>query len=87
MIFVRMRQDDTDEFIAMRFDITEVRDRDIDAEQILVGEHHSAIHDDHLITIAEDCHIHSELAETAQGGDLEFSCNHFINISLSLLGH
>ena len=73
MILVSMSQDERLDLVAMLFDVGQIRNRDINAEQIFVGKHNSAIDDDHLTVITKDGHIHAELAEPAERDD--FKCS------------
>ena len=40
-------------------------DGNVYAQQVFIGKHHPAIHNDHLAVISEDSHVHSELSQSA----------------------
>src|SRR5260370_37291361 len=53
----------------------------IDAQQLGVGEHHSAIDYDNIFAIADGGHVHAELAESAQGYYLQLQISHSSSLS------
>lgn len=55
----------------MLFEVTDVWNYQIDAEEFGVGEHHSGVDDDDVIAGAEDHHVHSKFAETAERKNCE----------------
>ena len=46
---------------------SQVGHHQIDAQQLGVGEHHSAIDYDNVFAVADGGHVHAELAQSAQG--------------------
>ena len=56
--------------------IRDVGNDDIDAEQFGFGEHEARIDDDDVFAPAYGHAVHSKLAQTAQGYDLQFSSWH-----------
>ena len=70
VVFVRVGQNNADQFVAMLFDIAEVGNRDVGAEQVFIGKHHPAIDDDHLIAVTKHGHVHSELTKPPKRCDL-----------------
>ena len=56
--------------------IGNVGNDDVHAQQLGFGEHQAGIDDDDVIAPAHGHAVHSELAETAQGHNMQFSSWH-----------
>jgi hypothetical protein len=41
----------------------DIRDNDVNTQQLFVGKHQTGIDDNHLVPVAKDHHIHSKLTE------------------------
>src|SRR3972149_5912618 len=50
-----------------RRDVGDVRDDQIDAQHLLLGEHEAGVDDDEVFAKLEDHHVLADLAEAAQG--------------------
>ena len=74
VVFVAVSQDDCRE-PCWRFsiEIGDVGNDDIDAEQFGFGEHQAGIDDDDVVALADGHAVHAELAQAAQGDNLQFS--------------
>ena len=51
------------------FDIAEIREDEIDARLVLLGEEHTAVNDEQLAIQLENGHVAADLAQTPQGSD------------------
>ncbi len=73
VVFVAVRQHDGAHVLAVLEQVAEIRNDDVDAEQLGFGKHQSGIDDDDVVTPANGHAIHAEFAESAEGYNLEFS--------------
>ena len=73
MVFVPVGEDDAADVLAVFDQVGDVGDDDIDAEQLGFREHEAGIDDDDVVAPANGHAVHAELAETAEGDDLQFS--------------
>ena len=67
MVFVTVGQDHRTEVLLVLFEKGEVGHDQVDAQQLRFRKHHPAIDDDDVIAVADGGHVHSELAQAAQG--------------------
>ena len=65
VIFVAVSEDDAADALAVLFEIGDVGDHDVDAEQFGFGEHESGIDDEDVVSPAHGHAVHTELAESA----------------------
>ena len=56
--------------------IGNIRNDDVDAQQFGLGEHQASVDDDDVIAPAHGHAVHSELAQTAEGHNMQFSSWH-----------
>jgi len=84
MIFMRVRQDDGSHHAPVLFQVGNVRDDDIDAQQLLLGKHQSRIDHDDVLATAEGHHVHAELAQPAQRNSPQRRSAQFFFPSFSL---
>ena len=57
-------------------EIGDVGNDDVDAEQFGLGEHEPGIDDDNVVAPADGHAVHTELAQAAEGDDVQFSSWH-----------
>ena len=76
VVFVAVGEDDAPDALAVFGEIGNVGDDDVDAEEFGFGEHESGVDDDDVVTPADSHAIHTELAQAAQGDNLQFSSWH-----------
>ena len=76
VIFMAVRQDHAQHFVAILFEIREIGRNDVDAEQFGIRKHHAGIHDDDFVPIADGHGVHTELAQTAQRDQLKLVIRH-----------
>ena len=72
MILMAVREHDGLDLVAVLEEIRDIRNHEIDAEHILLGEHQAGINEQDLILIADDRHILANLSQTAERNDLQF---------------
>src|SRR5208283_4768894 len=76
VVFVAVRENDAADFLPVFGEIRDVGDDDVDAEEFGFGEHESGVDDDDVVTPTNGHAIHTELAQAAQGDNLQFSSWH-----------
>ena len=81
VVFVAVGQDHGADVLLVLFEEREVGHDQIDAQQLRLGEHHPAIHDDDVVAVANGRHIHAELAESAEGNHLQLVISHSVLLS------
>ena len=77
VIFVAMGENDGAHTLPVFDEIGNVRNHDVHAQQFGLGKHQTGIDDDDVIAPADRHTVHSELAQTAEGYDVQFSSWHF----------
>src|SRR6185503_17159779 len=65
MVFVTVRQHEPGDTVLM-FQIAQIRNDSIDAEQLRVREHHAGVDNDRRVVASQRHHVHAELAESAE---------------------
>jgi hypothetical protein len=71
MVFVAVGEDDAADESAVFNEIANVGDDDVDAEELLFGEHEAGVNDDDVVAEAEGEAVHAELAESTERDDLQ----------------
>ena len=71
MILVAVRQHDADDVGEAVTDRTEVREDQVDAGMVLLGEQHPAVDDEQLAVELEHGHVAADLAEPAERDDAQ----------------
>jgi hypothetical protein len=66
VIFVAVGEDDRFDEMAILFQVGDVGNDEVDAEEFGFGEHHSGVDDDDGIADANRHHVHAEFAETTE---------------------
>src|SRR5436305_7660003 len=74
MVFVAVRNEDTANVLLLVAQIARIGNNKIDAEHLLVGEHHSGIDNDDVVTILYDHHILSDLPQTSYWDQSNIFC-------------
>ena len=64
--------------------IGDVGDDDVDAEQFGFGEHQAGVDDDDVVAPANGHAVHSELAQAAEGYNMEFMRGHGQQLMLTV---
>src|SRR5690606_1657549 len=67
VVLVSMGEEDGFELFAIRLDVGDVRDDEVDAEHILFREHEPGINGDHVVATFQEHHVLADLTETAEG--------------------
>ncbi len=76
VVLVPVGEDDSPHALAIFDEIRDVGNDDVDAEKFGLGEHESAVDDDNIFAEADSHAVHTELAQAAQGNNLQFSSCH-----------
>ena len=76
VIFVAVREDEGLDLGAAGLDEGHVRNDQIDAELVGIGEHHAGVDEDRRVLPRHRHHVHAELAEASQWDDLERARRH-----------
>ena len=71
MVFVTVRQDESDDVVEARLDRLEVGQDQVDTRLVLFGEEHTAVDDEELALVLEDGHVATDLAEAAEREDAQ----------------
>src|ERR1019366_8292585 len=66
VVFVAVGQNHGSHLRLVFLEESQVGHHQIDAQQLGVGEHHAAIHDDNVFAVADGGHVHAEFAQSAQ---------------------
>src|ERR1700675_74012 len=77
MIFMTMSEDEGANALPVFDQIGNIRHDDVHAQQFGLGEHQTGVNDDDVIAPTHSHAIHSKLAQTAEGHNLQFSSWHF----------
>jgi hypothetical protein len=85
VIFVAMREKDAANFVPVLGEVGNIGDDNIDAQQFGFGEHEAGVDDNNVICPTNRHAVHSELAESAERYDLQFSGWH--EESITMLAH
>ena len=70
MVFVAVGQDQAADVGRVLFQIAEIGRDDIDAQELVIREHHPGVHYDDVVAVADGHGVHPELAQAAQRDDL-----------------
>ena len=71
MILVPVSNDKALDLVNIFFQICDVRDDQVDAEHIILGERQAAVDDNNAVLIFESGDVHTNLFQSAQGYDPE----------------
>jgi hypothetical protein len=79
-----MRQDYGTDFVPVFQQIGEIRDYQVDAQQIIPGKHESRVDDNNIVVVANRHYVHAEFAQPAQRNDFHpiirhVACTHEFN--------
>ena len=66
VVFVAVREDDGANVGAILFEVGDVRNNEVDAEELGFGEHHAGVDDDDVVAEPQGHHVHAEFAEAAE---------------------
>ena len=76
VVFMAVGQDNRAHLLAVFDQVRDVGNNDVHAQQFGFGEHQAGVDDDNVIAPAHGHAVHSELAQTAQGHDMQLSSWH-----------
>ena len=69
VVFVRMRQHQRLDIVEPMFDVTQIRQDQVDAGLVVGGKHHPAVDDQQPAQMLENRHVAADFADSAQRGD------------------
>ncbi len=76
VIFMSVGQDEGTDVFAMLLQVGEIRRNNVHSKEFRVGEHHSRVDYDDVVTVADRHRVHPELAESAERDDLQLTIGH-----------
>src|SRR5690349_11970988 len=76
MVLMAVSEDEGADQFAVLFEVCEIGRNDVDAQEFGVREHHSGIHHDDVIAVADGHGVHPELAKSAERDDLQLTIGH-----------
>ncbi len=71
VVLVAVREDDRLDVVEPVLDVLEVREDQVDAGVVVVGEEHAAVDDEQLAAVLDDGHVPADLTEAAEGDDAD----------------
>ncbi len=83
MIFVTVSENDSADTLTVLDEVRNVGNDDVHAEELGFGEHQSGVDDDDVVAPAHGHAVHTELAQTSEGNDLQFSSGHGVKMMLA----
>ena len=78
MVFVAVGENDALHLLAVFGQVGNIGDDNIDAQQFGFRKHQAGVDDDDVVTPAHGHAVHPELAEAAEGYDVQFSSWHAV---------
>ena len=87
MIFMPVSQHNAADFIAVLQKVGDVRNNDINPEQLGFGKHQAGVNDDNVITVTHGHAVHSKFAKAAKGYKMEFMRGHGQQMMLTADSH
>src|ERR1035441_10299647 len=87
VVFVAVRQDDRPHMLLVFDEIRDVRNHNIDAQQLRLRKHQSGVNHDNVVFPAQREAVHSELTETARGYDFQLFSLHSVNFDRTTVRH
>ncbi|MBF8304826.1 MAG: hypothetical protein HW398_14 [Acidobacteria bacterium] len=81
VVLMPVRQDQRLNLLAVLQQVGDVRDDNVHAKQFGFREHHPGVNDDHVLAVAEDHHVHPELAQPPEGECFQLWFAHAIRTS------
>ena len=67
MVFVTVGDDNAFHLVGSLFDIFKIGNDVINADHVIIWEHHASIHNQDLLIVFIDCHVFAHLAQTSEG--------------------
>ena len=71
VVLVAVREDDRLDVVQPVRDVVEVREDEVDAGLVVLGEEDAAVDDEQAPVVLEDGHVAADLTETAEGDDAQ----------------
>jgi hypothetical protein len=64
VVFVAVRQNDRANALAILLQVGNVRDDQVDAQELRFREHHAGVNNNDVVAVAQRHHVHAKFAET-----------------------
>ena len=80
MVLVSVSDENTSDLVCVFFDISEIRDYEVDARHILIGEGKAAIDEDYIVFIFKKSNVFAYLIKAAEKGNSDGACLLFVFI-------
>ena len=74
VVFVRVRQHQRLDVVEPVFDVTQIRQDQVDARLVVGGKHHPAVDDQQPAQMLENRHVAADFADSAQRGHPQTTC-------------
>ncbi len=87
VILVTVREHDRSDLVAVLRQVADVRNDNVDAEQLFFGKHEAGIDDNDVVLPSEGHAVHAELAQAPEGDHTKFILCHFWLDSTPLQTH
>ena len=79
VVFVTVGENDALHPLPVFGQVGNIRDNNVDAQQFGLGKHQAAVDDDNIVTPSDGHAVHPELAQAAEGYDVQFSSWHAVD--------
>ncbi len=76
MVFVAVREHNAADVLLVLDQVGDVGNNNVNAQQLRLREHQAAVNDNNVVFPTHCQAVHSELAKTTQGDNLQFFCLH-----------
>ena len=83
VVLVAVRQDDGAHMLLVLNQVGDIGNNDIDAQQLRLRKHQPRVDHDNVVFPAQRKAVHAELAQSAQGNDLQFFSLHLSSLMLT----
>ena len=72
VIFVAVGDEHTPQFLLILHQIGKIRDHQIHAVHIFIGETQTAVYHDHILAVFQNGNVFADLIQAAKGDDFQF---------------
>ena len=72
MVLMAVREDQPAYLLSVGFEVSDIRQDDVDTVHILIREAHAGINDDYIAAAFIGCHILAYFAQTAERDNFQF---------------
>ena len=72
MVFMSVGDEEAPELLLVSHQIGKIRNHQVNAVHVFLGEAHAAVDDDHILAVFQDGDVFADLIQTAQGDNFQF---------------